>query len=498
MKNRFLFYSLFFTLVCWFWIIPNQVFGQEKYSTIKPALIFQFAQHITWPNENKIQNFKIGVIGNDTSTYEILRRYSSQKNIKGKNFQVRWIDKLDEIIGLQVLYVDKSKSSNLLGISQAIENKNVLLITEWSTDTKNIMLNILFDEKKKRILFEVNKANIIIEQLEMNPELLLLGGKEVDVRELYRDIKQQFEAERISVEKQKAFIESQVLEIKRQKNKIATSETEINFLKENTEQLTNQISAKEKELSKLSYSIIEQKKSMDESELKLSNQRQLSQKQEVELDRQKDMITARSMELDSLMKEGEKQKTTIIHQTSTLQSKEQIINLQKKVILIIIAFVVIFGALMVIILRFYRLRKVLSSKLEESYTTLREQHNSILELNKELKSINEMLEEKVKERTNILEERNTQLTEYAFINSHLLRAPLSQIQGLSHLLTRENLNVKDRNLVVALSKSADELDKIIKKISDLLYYGKDFSREEIEQIIHKKFHPSQSSDYRDN
>ena len=104
-----------------------------------------------------------------------------------------------------------------------------------------------------------------------------------------------------------------------------------------------------------------------------------------------------------------------------------------------------------------------------------------------------MLEQKVSERTRVLEERNAQLTEYAFINSHLLRAPLSQILGLSNLLTHEDLNVKHKEIVDALAKSTTELDQIIRKISDLLYDGKDFSREEIENLISRKFNSAQDN-----
>lgn len=498
MLNQKSYYFLLIPLLGLWWMVPCQLYAQENYETVKSALIIQFIQHVDWPDENKIDHFNIGVIGNDSATFQILLRSSEQRKIKNKNYQIHWVKTYQELEGLHVLYMDKSMTNDLILASQAIERKNILLITEQSPDTKNIMLNILLDEKKKRLSFEVNKANIIIENLEMNPELLLLGGTEVDIRELYRDIKKQFEEERIRAEKQKIFMESQVIEIRNQRSKISANEIEINSLKANTEQLTDQITTKEIELSNLSTNITAQKESIQERELQLASQKQLSNKLEHELDSQKSLIALRSKELDSLTREGEIQQATIINQSSTLQSKEEIINLQKKVITIIIACIVIFGVLILVILRYYRLKKVLSVKLEDSYSTLREQHNSILQLNEELNTINEMLEEKVIERTKVLEERNTQLTEYAFINSHLLRAPLSQIQGLSFLLAKENLNVKDKNLLSALSKATDDLDKIIRKISDLLYLGKDFSREEIDQLINRKFNSPSSSGFSDN
>jgi biopolymer transport protein ExbB/TolQ len=105
--------------------------------------------------------------------------------------------------------------------------------------------------------------------------------------------------------------------------------------------------------------------------------------------------------------------------------------------------------------------------------------------NEELTTINESLEEAVNERTKELEQQNVQLTEYAFINSHLLRAPLSRILGLCQLLNSAGKH--DPTLYQALIKSSEELDTIIRKISDLLYDGRNFSREQIKDIIDRNF-----------
>lgn len=107
-------------------------------------------------------------------------------------------------------------------------------------------------------------------------------------------------------------------------------------------------------------------------------------------------------------------------------------------------------------------------------------------VNEQLAELNKNLEDKVRTRTSELETQNRQLTEYAFINSHLLRAPLARILGLSQLVAREVHTVKERELLLALETSAHELDQIIRKISELLYEGNNFSRQDINDIIHRK------------
>jgi light-regulated signal transduction histidine kinase (bacteriophytochrome) len=104
-----------------------------------------------------------------------------------------------------------------------------------------------------------------------------------------------------------------------------------------------------------------------------------------------------------------------------------------------------------------------------------------------LLAVNETLEETVKKRTSELETQNRQLTEYAFINSHVLRAPLARILGLSYLITTE-ASIKDRQLLEALIASSKELDLIILKISDLLYDGNNLSRQDIQVIIDRNIY----------
>jgi signal transduction histidine kinase len=140
--------------------------------------------------------------------------------------------------------------------------------------------------------------------------------------------------------------------------------------------------------------------------------------------------------------------------------------------------------------------KTLLVEIRRKNNELTDKNNEILAMNEELSSlneelstVNETLEETVRFRTKELETQNQQLTEYAFINSHLLRAPLARILGLSDLLTREATSVKDTQLIEALYTSSKEMDIIIKKISDILYDGNNLTREDIKTIIDRNLNP---------
>jgi GAF domain-containing protein len=114
-------------------------------------------------------------------------------------------------------------------------------------------------------------------------------------------------------------------------------------------------------------------------------------------------------------------------------------------------------------------------------TTQRRQYETrIREQKKEIVRINQSLEQRIRERTHELETQNHQLAEYAFINSHLLRAPLCRMLGLIHLIEVSDLKLKEMELIDHLKKSGDELDDVVKRINKAIENGDHFGREHVD------------------
>lgn len=93
---------------------------------------------------------------------------------------------------------------------------------------------------------------------------------------------------------------------------------------------------------------------------------------------------------------------------------------------------------------------------------LEEQNQKLRVRQEETLSINENMESIVEERVRGIEEKNRQLEEYAFINAHLLRAPLCRILGIIDLMEKEQ---SGDNLAVVKEK-AKAIDHIIRRIND--------------------------------
>ncbi|GAB4237093.1 MAG: hypothetical protein Tsb0034_12040 [Ekhidna sp.] len=93
------------------------------------------------------------------------------------------------------------------------------------------------------------------------------------------------------------------------------------------------------------------------------------------------------------------------------------------------------------------------------------------ELQKDLKTTIEQLEEK-----------NSQLSEYAFINSHLLRAPLAKIIGFIDLMRTDKSTSNDPELQDNLMNTCQEFDETVKLIGKVVADKSKLSREDLLEL----------------
>lgn len=105
----------------------------------------------------------------------------------------------------------------------------------------------------------------------------------------------------------------------------------------------------------------------------------------------------------------------------------------------------------------------------------RDYEKKLRQQSKEIAAMNEKLEQRVQERTLELENQNKKLSEYAFINAHVLRSPVSKIMGLLNLMEVDKTS--DPKAVMGyLKTSCTELDTVVKKITIALDGGEEFDR----------------------
>lgn len=119
----------------------------------------------------------------------------------------------------------------------------------------------------------------------------------------------------------------------------------------------------------------------------------------------------------------------------------------------------------------HSLEKLVTKRTEElaiANGLLTKLNKNLILKNNEIKSINVNLDELAKERSKKIQLQMQALSKYAQVNSHEVRAPLARILSIAKQLEDvSDMSVKEE-LVSSVRKSADELDKVIRKVNRIL------------------------------
>jgi len=98
------------------------------------------------------------------------------------------------------------------------------------------------------------------------------------------------------------------------------------------------------------------------------------------------------------------------------------------------------------------------------------QEQELVRINEEISATNLHLETMVQKRTRSLKEKQCQLIEYAFLNSHSVRSPLSNILGIIEVLKVDDLSKEDlKEMFNYLEIESNRLDQEIANMQNVLH-----------------------------
>jgi len=95
------------------------------------------------------------------------------------------------------------------------------------------------------------------------------------------------------------------------------------------------------------------------------------------------------------------------------------------------------------------------------------QNEELEKQREEIKAINDNLESMIVSQTRGIEIKNKERSEYAFINAHLLRGPLSRIMGLASLMEKDP-DIYPTSDILQIKYLAKEMDNVVRKINEVL------------------------------
>jgi PAS domain S-box-containing protein len=159
--------------------------AQVDENKIKASLLIYANDFITWPEEDKLDTFRIGVIDNNTAVYEKLVQISAKGTLNGKPIKVSFVTG-EDYYNYQCLYLSEGYNSVLKRIYTSTQDFPIVLFTSDSKQEEYTMVNFVFNKKTKTITFTINKENIDRKNFQYSGELLYYGGDLIDIRDLYK------------------------------------------------------------------------------------------------------------------------------------------------------------------------------------------------------------------------------------------------------------------------------------------------------------------------
>ncbi len=332
------------------------------------AYIYNLANNIQWQNEEAINEFQFLIIGEEKDILNEMHTLSNTKTLRGHPIKILSTLPADSIVGVHLIYISKDQEHSLTEIFDKIEGENILLISDGFQDKRLVMINFIEGEDET-LSFEINKANIINQNLRFSDDIVLLGGTEIDVATLYREGQQSLRA----LQKHTDNLELNLLQLE---HTITRKTEEIQVQKDSLDKQMLEMQAQNDSLIKQKFRIQQQHKTLsnqsqllEEKQLNIKTQDQKIQEQQNTLNEQK----VESEELYEDIKKGNEllqdQQDKILSQTKILEEKTGTIDKQQNYLYLLAVIIILVVILVFLIYYGYRnkqkLNTILESKVEE-------------------------------------------------------------------------------------------------------------------------------------
>ena len=166
---------LIILIITMLFVLP--CFVQESEYQIKALFLEQFTRFIEWPSSPQVtdtsEQFIIAVIGENPFGSILEQTYTNRK-IKEKKVEIRYLASPDEINDIHILFIAASSEKKLSEILKRTKNKPILLVGDTKGYAqKNVHIN--FYLAGENIKFEINEKAVHESGLVMSYILLNLA-----------------------------------------------------------------------------------------------------------------------------------------------------------------------------------------------------------------------------------------------------------------------------------------------------------------------------------
>lgn len=418
---------------------------------VTASYIYNFAKNIVWPNETPEQEFVIGLYDSDNpQLYSHLQVLQERFKLRGRPIRVERVRSSKALVEYDLIYTELARDSELTTIYNAIDAKPVLLVTERAQNKNLVMVNLVFDGSA--VTFEVNKSNIINQGLKPLPELILNGGTEIDVAQLFREGQNSLVNLQKQLQSREEDLDKLTKSIDRQEQRNIDLEVKLTRLSDNIEKSNELIERQSQLLQEQQDKITVVQQELHSRTDELVSQKDKLEQSQSKLEDIRTQIDLRESRLSNLNVRIRDQESQIVEQRGAISELDQLVSSQKKALGYSRGMAILAFLLVVTILIAYLIKRRDNTRLAA--------HSYDLQLARDRLDI-------AKRRA---EDASQAKSEFLSLMSHELRTPLQAIIGYTDVLIEElrfdgnDTHVKD---LVRVNNNGERLLKLINGVLDL-------------------------------
>jgi hypothetical protein len=145
--------------------------AQTPLSDVKAEMLFNIAKFVMWPSSGGPMTFTI--LGEDELA-AVLASTLSTKSINGRKVFVRFVRRVSDARGSQILYIASSEASRIPDVLDALRGQPVLTVADVSGFTAQGGM-VDFVQESDKVRFEINLGSAERAQLKISARLLALA-----------------------------------------------------------------------------------------------------------------------------------------------------------------------------------------------------------------------------------------------------------------------------------------------------------------------------------
>ena len=376
----------------WFGLATCSIANAQDYTVneVKAALLVQMVRNLQWADEGALSSIDIA-IWQDADLSQAFTPIN-QISVRDLPLRVFTATEMAQLGSAELVYVPQRYLEDLSNLTFSLRGQGVLIVTEQSPTLHNVMINLLQTQRNSSgstISFQINRPNIAFENITIKPELVLFGGTEIDVAELYHQTETAIQLLRQEnqtyfdkiAEQQRAYerqeVEYQALQTRQKTLESVIDEKEKSIIdnQKKLSELVDQIQNVESQ-----YSTALAQVELKEQELKAAEKTQ--QDYELSVAQQIEVLNALNAEVEANKTLLANQEDQLNEAQTEVKYQSELIDKQRDIIYVVLVVVVVALGAAVLITHLFLKNKRIKEQLETAIDTLTKAKEQLVEAEK--------------------------------------------------------------------------------------------------------------------